>query len=231
MFAFPVNPNFFDLANAMAAAAAGCPPGATACATAGARKHNAPSTKKAPSPAPKPAPSPAPKPAPVDVVAVETADGWAYSIDVPGRPLRSAVDIEVVASTDAGPPRLVITAPSVPGGAGKRARGALHIAFDLERDADAHSVAANADDGELVITVRKLEPVKPVKIKVAIGGGTMAATEEAAAPVTAPADADNNNNNEDGSWVDDDDDDDNDGSAKGGAPKKTGAVLEAVDDE
>lgn len=230
MFAFPVNPTypFFDLANAMAAAAAGCPPGATACATAG-RKPNSASSKKAPSTKPAPAPAPTPKSAPVDVVAVETDAGWAYSIDLPGRPLATGnVDIEVVASTDGGAPHLVITAPSVPGGGGKRSRGALHIAFDLERDADAHSVAANAADGELVISVRRLEPVKPVKIKVAIGGGA-ASTEEAVAPVAAPADGDAaaNNDDEDGSWVDDDDD----GSAKGGAPKKSGVVLEAVDDE
>lgn len=229
MFAFPLHPtatapvSFFDL---MAACQSG--PGAAACAAAApARKNASAASKKAPSPPPAPAPKPAPKPAKaVDMLAQATADGWTYSLDLPGRS-REGYDLEVVAATDAaGAPRLVITAPEVPADKGKRARPAIHIAFDLERDADVHSIAANAADGELVISVKKTEPVRPVKIKIAVGAGAggdglveEAAVEAApAAPVAAPAADD-----EDGSWVEDDDD--GEGSAKGGVPA-SGAVLE-----
>lgn len=235
--AFPmaIGPNnMLDLATAIAQAAA-CPPGAAAAAACGKR---AAVRKPSPAPAAKPKPAaPAAVPAHLDVLALATPTGWTYSLDLPGRD-GAAVDVEVAASSDAGgAPRVLLTAPAVAAAGGRRARPELHIGFDLERDADVHTVRAEARDGELVIAVARVEAAAPLKIKVAVAtpGVDGARTAGAAAPPdgavvegrapAAAAAADD----DDGSWVEDGTD--GEGSAKGGAPKKGGAVLEAVADD
>lgn len=236
MYAFPFaapmapHPAFADLAAALAGC--GAVPASTS-ATARARSRAAPAPappKKTAAEPPKPAPA---TPAVADVAAVTTPTGWAYSIELPGRPLPS-LDVEVIASSDGGPARVVVTAPRVEGGAGRRARPGVRVGFDLEKDADPHSVRADGADGELVLCVDRVEPAAPVKIKVAIAGAAANKEARPAPPAppapAAPAPVDDD---EDGSWASDDDEEEEEAgsSKKGGGAPKSGAVLEAVADD